>query len=96
MVCMFLGNSKNYMGGKYHILNLRIKYIVLRRDITWINKTYGEYISRQEHTKDKVYITQDEDKSDKWDKVKCILSRRNTQRPKKKVKTKQDYRKGHM
>ena len=38
---MFLGYALNYTGGTYEILNLRTKCIVLRCDVTWINKTYG-------------------------------------------------------
>ena len=58
------------MGSKYHILNLYIKRTVLSRDIVWINKTYGEYTSRRDHTKDDICILQDENKSDKWDNIK--------------------------
>ena len=47
MVCMFLGCEKNHTGGKYSMLNLRTKNIVLRRAIIWTNKTYSEYVSRK-------------------------------------------------
>ena len=43
--CMFLGYSQNHTSGTYHMLNLCSKRIVLSRDVIWINKTYGEYIS---------------------------------------------------
>ena len=40
------------------------------RDVIWINKNYGEYLSGQEHTKVESYILQGEYESDKWTRVK--------------------------
>ena len=37
------------------------KHIILSRDAIWLNKTYGEYISRRENTKAISYILQYED-----------------------------------
>ena len=45
--CMFLDYAKNHTGGKYRMLNLRSKRILLSHDVIWINKTQGEYISRK-------------------------------------------------
>ena len=57
------------------MLNMCKECIELRRDVIWINKVYGEYVSRKEHNKDESYILHYEDKSDKWDYIKTILSR---------------------
>ena len=45
MTCIFLHYGQKYTSGTYHMFNLRMKGIVLIRDIIWINKTYGEYVS---------------------------------------------------
>ena len=45
IIFFFLGYAQNHMGGTYHMLNLRTKRIVLSRDIIWLNKTHGKYIS---------------------------------------------------
>ena len=47
MACMLIGYVKNYTIGTYRMLNLRTKHIILIRDIIWLNKTYGEYVSRK-------------------------------------------------
>ena len=60
VTCIFLGYAQNHTGGIYLMLNLRTKRIVLIRDVIWLNKTYGEYISRKETTKMTSYILQDE------------------------------------
>ena len=52
------------------MLNLCTKNIVLICDVIWLNKTYGEYISRQKHIKPDIYILQYEYYYDKWDCVK--------------------------
>ena len=67
---MLLGCVQNHNGDAYRMLNLSKKCILLSRDIIWINKTYGEYISRKENTKANIYILQDEYKSYTWDHVK--------------------------
>ena len=46
------------------------KHVVLSRDVIWLNKTYGEYVSRKDHTKSDSFIIQDEDDSDKCSYVK--------------------------
>ena len=55
---MFLGYAQNYTGGTYHMLNIRSKHIVLSRDVIWLNKNYGEYVSRKENTKTDSYEKQ--------------------------------------
>ena len=44
---MLLGYSKIHTGGTYRMSNIRIKCIILSRDIIWFNKTYREYIARR-------------------------------------------------
>ena len=39
MTFMFLGHAKNHTVGTYCMFNLHMKYIVLSRDATWLNKT---------------------------------------------------------
>ena len=67
---MFLGYAKNHTGGTLRMLNLRTKNIVLNRDVIWLNKTYGEYVSRKENTKEDSYILKDEDASYKLSHIK--------------------------
>ena len=62
------------------MLNLHTKRILLSRDLTQINKTYGDYVSRKQHTKYDSYIPQDEYNYNNWDHVK-------NDPPKTKVKT---------
>ena len=47
-MCMFLCYAQNHTSGTYRMLNLRTKYIILRRDIIWLKKTYGQYVPRKE------------------------------------------------
>ena len=74
------------------MLNLSTKCIVLSCDVIWPNKTYGKYISRQEHTKAVSYILQDEDKSDKWYYVKIDTIKTEDVNIEQNVNTDQDYR----
>ena len=66
---MFLDYAKNHAGGKYRMLNLRGKRILLSCDVTWIKKTYGEQISRKKTQAD-TFIQLDEDESYNWAHVK--------------------------
>ena len=52
------------------MLNLGSKYIVLRHDVIWLNKTYGECVQRKENTSADTYILQDEEKYYNWDHIK--------------------------
>ena len=70
MTCLLLGYAQNHIGGTYHILNLWKIYIGLSCIIIWINKNYGEYVSRKKNTKENSYILQDEYKSDIWTHIK--------------------------
>ena len=63
---MLLDCVHNYMAGAYRMLNLRTQFIVLSYDIMWINKTYCEYVSGQEHTKACSFILQHKYESNKW------------------------------
>ena len=91
--CMFLSYAQNHTGGTYHMLNLRTKRIVPSRDIIWLNKTYGDYISSKEKTKANYYILQNEDEYYKWAHVKIdpVRNEVNTENVKteEKVNTKQ-------
>ena len=53
---MFLGYEQNHTRGTYRILNIHTNCIVLSREIIWLNKTYGEYVSRKWNTKADSYI----------------------------------------
>ena len=46
-ICMFLGYAQKNTDSTFRMLNIRTKLIVLSRDIIWLNKTYGEYVSRK-------------------------------------------------
>ena len=67
---MFLSYAQNHTGGTYRMLNICSKRTVPSRDAIWINKTYGEYVSRKEKTRADSYVLQDEDGSNNWDHVK--------------------------
>ena len=58
-------------------------YIMLSHEIIWLNKTYGDHLSRKENTKAKSHILQDEDDSYNWDHIKLFLSIINTRRKQK-------------
>ena len=45
--CMLLSYAKNHTGGTYRKLNIRTKHIAINRAVIWLNKTYGEYISKK-------------------------------------------------
>ena len=68
--CMFLGYAQNHTGGTYRMLNLCSKRIVLSRAVIWINKTYGEYVSRKESTNVDSYVLQEEDESNNYSRIK--------------------------
>ena len=93
---MFLCYVKKHTGGTYRILNLRTKRIVLSCDIRGIKKTYRQYISRKENTKEDTNILQDEYNSYNWDHVKndSVKTEVNTENVKSEgnLKTEQDYR----
>ena len=95
---MFLGYAQNHTISTHHMLNLCTKRIVIRRDVIWPNKTYGEYVSREKNIKAKTYILQDKDKFYHWANVKigCINTEVRTEDVKtgENVNTKQDYRGG--
>ena len=69
---MVLGYAQNHTVGTYLMLNLRTKFILISRDIIWLNKAYGEYVSRKENTNSDTYILQDEENSYNWDSVKKL------------------------
>ena len=52
------------------MLNLRMKSIMLIRDVIWMNKTHVEYASIKEGTKETIHILQDEYESYNWGHVK--------------------------
>ena len=67
---MFLGCAHNHTGGTYRMLNLRSKHVILSRDVIWLKKNYGEYVSRKENTMADSYVPQDEDDSNDWAHIK--------------------------
>jgi transposase InsO family protein len=42
--CMFLGYSDNHASNVYQFLNLKTQKVLHSRDITWLNKFWGEYV----------------------------------------------------
>ena len=44
---VFLGYAQNHTGGTYRMLNICTKLIVLSSEVIWINKIYGQYVSRK-------------------------------------------------
>ena len=63
---MLLVYAQNHADGTYCKLNICTKCIVLSPDVIWLNKTYGEYVSRKENTKVDTYILKDEYESYNW------------------------------
>ena len=63
---MFLVYTKNNTGSTCHMFNLLTTHNVLSCGVIQLNKTYGEYVSRKEHTKTEIYALQSEENSDKW------------------------------
>ena len=59
MGCNLLRYARKQTCIKYHMFDLCTKFIVLIHDITWMNKTCGEYISRPENYKYDSYILED-------------------------------------
>ena len=78
------------------MLNLRIKFILLSHDVIWLNKTYGEYVSRRENTNSNTYILQYEYKSYNWDHVKIDSFKTEVKtenvKTEENIKTKKDSR----
>ena len=68
--CMLPGYAQNNTGVTYRMLNICTKCIVISCDFIWLNKNYGEYVSRKENTKANNYILQEEDDSYNWAHVK--------------------------
>ena len=66
MKLMSPGYAHNHADITYHMLNPRTKRIVLSHNVIRINKTYGEYVSRKQHTKYNSYTLQYEDEPNKW------------------------------
>ena len=67
---MFIGYAKNNMGGTYCMLSLWTENIVLICDVIWPNKTYGEYISIKQNTKEDGYILKNKQQSYNWAYIK--------------------------
>ena len=78
------------------MLNLCTENIVLIRHVIWPNKTYGEYISIKQNTKETSYILKNKHQYYNWayikmDPVKTEVNTENT-KTEQKVRTDQDYR----
>ena len=93
---MLLGYAQNHTGGKYIMFIMHTKSIILRRDVVWINKTYGQQVLRKENTKPDTYILQDEDNLYSWDHVKIDPDKNKVKienlKTEENVNTKQDSR----
>ena len=48
MKAMFVGYADNHAGNVYRFVNLKTKKIILSRDITWMNKLYGEIYEKED------------------------------------------------
>ena len=55
------------------MINICTKCIILIRDIIWLNKTYGEYISIKYLTRTGTYIPQDEYEFYNWAHIQIDL-----------------------
>ena len=42
--CLFLGYESNHPWDTYRVLDLKIKTVMLTRDVRWLGKTYGDYL----------------------------------------------------
>jgi hypothetical protein len=56
--CLYLGLAENHSKDVYRLLNLNTHRVIMSRDVTWINKTYGEWKGL---TKEEISIYTDED-----------------------------------
>ena len=93
---MLLGDTQNHTGSTYHILNLRMKCIVLSCDVIWENKTYGGYLPRKENTKANIYILKNEDEYYNWDHekmdpIKTVVKTKN-EKTEERINIDRDYR----
>ena len=50
LVMMFVGYCPNHADNVYRMMNLKTRKITKSRDIRWLNKTYGQYISNKQLT----------------------------------------------
>ena len=66
---MLLGYPQNHTGATYCMLDIHPKRIILRCDVIWPNKTYGDYLLKKT-TKATSYILQDKYEYDKQYHVK--------------------------
>ena len=73
IVAMFVGYSEKHASKVYRFLKLDTNRIILSRDVTWLNKMYGDYNQNEEESELEIEIDMDEE----LDKVKKISMRRN-------------------
>ena len=45
---IFVGYADKHAGEKYRFVNLKTKKIILSRDITWMNKLYGDICKQKD------------------------------------------------
>jgi hypothetical protein len=64
--CMFVGYSDNHTSNVYRMYDLQTRGIKVSRDITWLNKFYGEYVGLKNTAK---VETQADDSSDEEDGI---------------------------
>ena len=48
MKAMFVGYADNHAGNVYRFVNLKTKRVILSRDITWMNKLYGDIYGQRD------------------------------------------------
>ena len=76
------------------MLNIQTKCIILSRDVIWLTKIYGEYVSRELSIKEISHILQHEDDYYNWGNLKMdpVKTKTNTENIKiKNVRTNQYY-----
>jgi len=56
-ICMFVGYPDDTTPDVYRMLNIKTNKIIKSKDIFWLNKTYGQYLTEKDYT----IITEEED-----------------------------------
>ena len=52
---MFTGYSLNHREGVFRVYNLQTQRIIIARDVTWLDVTYGQYTKRIEQQQKDTY-----------------------------------------
>ena len=71
MTCMFSGHSKIYTGIRCRMPNLQMKCVLISHGFLCMKNTYGNDVSRHQHTKAYECTYQDKYDSNKWYHIKA-------------------------